>query len=164
MEQNFDRIYLSLSNFFLPGFVAVSLSFASIGLKELKNRGFEGLVYILLSLFFIAVHFYFLLNQSFGLPFSSGLINVNAYSWLKLCLAPVTVLVFILLGLYNIIKTSFKNGLIKIYFGLTLYCYLYMLGAGWPDGIKCSLTLFWLIVMFYLEMKPVAESQAHLRA
>jgi len=165
MELTFDRIYFNLSNLFLPGFIAISLSFALVGIKELKSRGFDGLVYIVISLFFIAAHFYFLFDHALRLPIGSGFINIDTYLWLELFMAPVTITVFILQGLFGFIKTNFGNGMIKIFFGLTLFCYMYMLGAGWPIEIKCSMTLFWLVILFSLEIKPVVEwnHQVHLR-
>ena len=165
MELTLDRIYFNLSNLYLPGFIAVSITFASVGIKELKGRGFDAFVYFVISLFFIAAHFYFLFDHALRLPIGSGFINIDIYLWLELFLAPVTITVFILRGLFGFIKTNFRNGMIKIFFGLTLFCYLYMLGSGWPVEIKCALSLFWLVILFSLEIKPVKEwnHRVHLR-
>lgn len=158
MELSFDHVYMNnLSNLFLPGFVAVSISFASAGLKGLKSRESDSLIYILISLFFIAAHFYFLFDHALRLPFGSAFVNVSAFAWFEYLLAPTTILVFLLSGIFAFYKTRFKNGLIRIFFGLTLYCYFYMLDIDWPIQAKAALVLLWLMVLFYLEIRPVEE-------
>jgi hypothetical protein len=44
------------------------------------------------------------------------------------------------------------DGLVKLFFGLTLLCYLYILGANWPLDIRAVLTLVWLGFFFKTEM------------
>ena len=46
---------------------------------------------------------------------------------------------------------SVDAGLIKMFFGLTLFCFLYMLGESWPTDIKIILSGIWLLILFKTE-------------
>jgi len=142
---------------YLPGFVAFSISFASVGLKQIKQKGYDGIIYLIIALFFMAAHAYFLIEQPFRIFPGSVLDGINFIKWIELVLAPPVILVFLLSGLYAFVKSAFKEGLVKIFFGLTLFCFLYMLGSAWPLSVKAALTVFWLILLFVVEIKGTPE-------
>ena len=41
---------------------------------------------------------------------------------------------------------------VKVFFGLTLLCYLYMVGQSWPIDVKGILTIIWLTMLFKTEL------------
>ncbi|MBN1211126.1 MAG: hypothetical protein JXA92_00985 [candidate division Zixibacteria bacterium] len=157
MELTFDKIYSDLGTLYLPGFVVFSISFASFGIRQIKQKGLDGIIYLIIALFFIAAHAYFLIEHPFRIFPGSVLDGISFIKWIELILAPPVILVFLISGLYAFIKTAFKEGLEKIFFGLTLYCFLYMLGGAWPLNIKAALAVIWLILFFGVEIKGTPE-------
>ena len=157
MELTFDKIYSDFGTLYLPGFVAFSISFASVGLKQIKQKGYDGIIYLIIAIFFIAAHAFFLIEHPFRILPGSVLDGIEFIKWIELVLAPPVILVFLISGLFAFIKTAVNEALVKIFFGLTLYCFLYMLGDTWPLNAKAALTVIWLILLFMVELKETPE-------
>ena len=157
MELTINKIYSDPGIIYLPGLVAFSITFASIGLKHIRRRGYDGIIYLILALFFLAAHAYLVVEHPFRIFPGTVLDGIEFFKWIELILAPTVIFIFLLSGVYAFIRTTFREGLVKLFFGLTLYCFLYMLGVSWPIDAKAALTFIWLIMLFVVEIKGMAE-------
>ncbi|KAA3634506.1 MAG: hypothetical protein DWP97_06905 [Calditrichaeota bacterium] len=137
--------------------LSASLFFFMAGIRELKQRCMEGFLYLAIALFFVAAHFVYL----FQLPLESVtayyLHAVNFWSWIVILLAPSMIILFILFGLFAICIDQIRNGLVKIFFGMTLLCYLYMLGPEWSADIKGIIAFLYSLIWFELEIRTTGE-------
>lgn len=141
-------------NWFLAGALLwATLFFLIVGIRELQHGFSEGYLLLTLSAFFGIAHVAVTVNgiDQGMLP---GLGEFNAWTWLAGLLAPVLVSIFCLRGLTNLAFLERREGLIKVFFGLTLLCYLYMLGNGWPVDVRAILALVWLGFLFKTELAP----------
>lgn len=151
------EIMLSSSTFYmLAGLVAASLFFLMVGIRELQGERMEGLLYLVLSLFFAAVHLFYL----FTLPIDNILTIVTAqltfWDWSSLIFGPALIALFISFGLFAIIRTDSRAALMKIFFGMTLLCYLYMLGPDWPTDVRGIIVIVWSLIWVKVELVTAA--------
>jgi hypothetical protein len=139
----------------LSGLIAAALFFCMVGIRELADDRHEGLLYVVLGLFFMAAHFYLLTNlpayQQTGVGTVENLMKV--WNWLVMIFAPALIGLFLLIGLYNFVITQVKIGLTKMFFGLSLTAFLYWLGAEWAMDIRGILTVVWTLIWFDVEFE-----------
>ena len=145
-------IFDNLTFYMLSLMIAASLFFLMAGIRELKDQCFEGLLYITIAMFFIAAHTLLLLNLPIDNTLSMILSRMNLWVWLSMIFAPALIFLFLLFGLYNFIMNNARLGLTKIFFGLTLICFLFMLGTDWPVDLKGIITFLFCIAWFDLEL------------
>ncbi|MDD5424926.1 MAG: hypothetical protein PHN52_00350 [candidate division Zixibacteria bacterium] len=157
MELSFHKIYSDCSYLFLPGLVAVSFSFTSAGLRHIRQKGYEGIVYFILALFFMVAHACFIFEIPCRFFPVSALTGISLGKWTDLILVPALLFTYILSGIYAFIRTSFNEGLIKIFFGLTLYCYLFMLGINWPENFRIGLVFIWFLFFIIIEIRTAGK-------
>ena len=153
MDQSINHIFAQGSYLFLAGLIVAALFFARTGLQELTRSVLEGLLYLALAVFFFCLHFYCLMNLT---PFSylaHITTELNLWTWLLVFLAPGIIVLFLLHGILNLIASRAQAGLIKVFFGLTLFCYLNMLGAGWPVDARAILAICYSYIWFNLELR-----------
>ncbi len=152
MTLSLDIIFSSGSFYLLCGLIIASLFFFMAGIRELKNEQYEGLLYITLGLFFAVTHVAYL----FTLPIDNILtiltVQLTFWEWAALIFGPALIALFLVFGIFNLLQTDIRTALIKIFFGLTLLCFLYMLGPQWPADVKGILTLFWCLIWFEVEL------------
>lgn len=130
-----------------------SLFFFMAGIRSLKNACLEGLLYFAISLFFGVAHIFYLYNLPIDSSISFILSNSSIWNWLTIIFAPSLILLFISFGLTNFLLDYFRIGLIKIFFGLTLLCYIFMLGSSWAIDIRGMITLLFCFIWFEVELK-----------
>lgn len=157
MELTFQKIYSDCSYLILPGFIAVSFSFTSAGLRHLRHKGYEGIVYFILALFFMVAHACFIFEIPCRFFPVSALTGISLGKWTDLILIPALLITFILSGLYAFIRTYFNEGLLKIFFGLTLYCYLFMLDINWPENFRIGLVFIWFLFFIIIEIRTAGK-------
>jgi hypothetical protein len=78
--------------------------------------------------------------------------NLNFWQWLIAFFAPALITLYLLFGFFNMLMSKVKLGLVKIFFGLTLLCYLFMLGGNWPLDVRGIITLIWIGLWFDVEL------------
>jgi len=153
MDQYIKEIVFGGSLLILSGMVAAGLFFVMVGLRELKEGCLEGLLYLALAIFFAAAHIYLLYGASSGENINLAVSHVNLWGWLILLVAPALIALYLGFGFFSLLTARFREGMIKTFFGLTLICYLYMLGPHWPVDIRGILILVWCGMWFNLELK-----------
>jgi len=153
MEHSLYDIFSNGSYILLAGLVAASLFFAMSGLRELSSHALEGLLFLALAMFFFCLHLFGLFN----LPSVSSIIHstgdLNCWRWIVSFLAPVLIGLFILMGIFSFFTSRYRPGMVKIFFGLTLLCFLYMLGVEWSVDTKSILSVWYGGIWFNLELR-----------
>jgi len=151
MAPTLTEIFAS-GNWFLAGALLwATLFFGVVGIRELRHGFSEGYLFLTLATFFAVGHAAVVANgiDQGMLP---GLGHLNVWTWLVGLFAPVLVALFCLRGLTCLAFLERRDGLIKIFFGLTLLCYLYMLGSGWPIDVRAIIALIWLGFLLKTEL------------
>ncbi len=133
--------------------LSASLFFLMVGSRSLKKESMEGLLFLTLSLFFAVTHFFYLYNLPISSPLSFILSTYIFWSWLTNLFAPALIVLFITFGLSNFVLDYIKVGLIKLFFGLTLLCFIFMIGNSWAFDIRGFITLFFCIAWFEVEFR-----------
>ena len=156
MEQILQKTLDTGSFAYLTGLVAASLFFAMAGIREIKKNCLEGLLYLALAVFFACAHAFLLFNAAAGSTIGQVESRLNLWYWLVLLLAPTLIGLFVMLGLFNFVTARIKDGLTKIFFGLALLYYLYLVGFYWPMDVKGILTLIWCGLWFNVELQTAS--------
>lgn len=133
--------------------LGASLFFMMAGIRSLKSACIEGLLFFALSLFFAATHFFYFYNLPIDSPLSFTFSHNLLWSWLTFLFAPALIILFISFGLVNFVLDYFRVGLIKIFFGLTLLCYIFMIGNTWAFDIRGIITIIFCFIWFEVELK-----------
>ncbi len=147
----FDSSYIALILM-----LSASLFFLMAGIRSLKSECLEGTLYTALSLFFAIAHYFYIYNLPLHSPISFVLSNNLFWSWLTVIFAPSIIILFITFGLVNFTMDYFKVGLIKIFFGLTLLCYIFMLGGNWAFDVRGIIAILFGFIWFEVELKTAA--------
>ncbi len=133
--------------------LSASLFFLMVGIRSLKRDCYEGLLFVALSAFFAVAHFFYLFNIPIDSPLSFIFTRGDLWVWLTILFSPALIILFISFGLVNFFLDYFRYGLIKIFFGLTLLCYVFMLGDAWAFDIRGIITILFGLIWFEVEMK-----------
>jgi hypothetical protein len=134
-----NTLFTNYGHFQLSVLLIGAFLFLTIAIRELKNEEMNGLLAMAFGFFFLCVHAILLWN----LPNPITLANFNIWNWLTGYLAPALIVLYVLLGFFNLLTVRFNLGMVRLFFGLTLYCYLYMLGNCWPIDVRGILVLIW---------------------
>ena len=134
------------------GLFTGSLFFFITALKEFKEDRPEGYLYLTFAVFFLVGHLYALLNQPENSYIGRQIGTMDIWTWAVMIATPALICILCLAGLVSAIVHSIKLGLYKAFFGLTLLCFVYMVGAFWPIDIKALITLLWGGLWFHLEL------------
>ncbi len=153
MEATLNQLYANGSLIMMSGLIAAALFFVMVGVRELRDERMEGVLYLVLGLFFFGAHFYYLMNLPDPTPMGVQASLNRVWSWLSLIFAPALIGLFLLIGFYNFLVTQVKLGLTKMFFGMSLVAYLYLLGAGWAVDIKGILTVVYSMIWFNVELE-----------
>lgn len=152
MEQ-ITQIFTDAAYFQLSALLAGGLFFFMVGLRELTDEQFYGYFFGALGFFFFCLHAVFL----FSLPAaSSPLQHITVWQWLIAFMAPALIALFLLFGFFNMLMSHVRAGMVKVFFGLTLLCYLFMLGGNWPSDVRGILVLIWSMVWFDVELSTAS--------
>lgn len=135
---------------FVASFAGI-LFFAAIAYREVRDGYMHGVLYYFVAIFFAAAHFAMILIAK--TPFASSTFHppTDMFSWLNMAAAPALIALFIGLGSFRMAINQWRLGLIRVFFGLTLLCYLYMLGSAWPLDVKGFIAAGYIIAWFEVE-------------
>ena len=136
----------------LYGFLAAALFFAMVAVSELRSERLDGLLFLAIAGFFAAAHIFYLVQLPPDSPLAGIISQFQIWKWLAFILAPVLIFLYLLFGLYSFARYRVRDGLLKLFFGLTLLCYLYMLGQHWAIDVKGILTLTWTLIWLDVEL------------
>ncbi len=156
MDTYIEEIFANGALMLLTGLFTGFLFFFVTAMKEFKDERPEGLLYFTFSVFFFVGHLYCLFNQPENSYIGRQLASISIWSWAVMIAAPSLIILLLLAAFINAVSRSIKLGLYKGFFGMTLVCFLYMIGQTWPIDIKALLTLLWAGVWFHLELGDVA--------
>ncbi len=153
MERTIDLMLSSPSFFLLTGLLATALFFLMVAIRQLMDDCYDGFMYLPLAMFFGAAHGFYLWQLPIDTTISILLADLNVWTWAAYVLAPTLVLLFVILGLFNLVRINVTAAMVKIFFGLTLVCYLFMLGTNWPADVKAIITVIYCLTWFHLEFE-----------
>ena len=157
MDHVLQEIFADAAIVQVAAMLAGALFFLLAGIMEVRDEHPEGFLYLSLALFFAVGHAACLLNLPAHLGNSSKTpMDFGIWSWLALLLAPALIVLYVVRSILDFVLSRAHRGLVKLFFGLTLLCYLFMLGAHWPVDVKGVLTLVWLTLFFKVELDVAA--------
>jgi len=136
----------------LSGLAGLILFFILAGIREVRNNCPEGYLYLTVAVFLVIAHAVLLdnaLSLSPQLPF---LADLNVWLWLVVLLAPALIALFVIRAVVSFVTLEGHEGLVKLFFGITLLCFLYMIGVNWPADIRGMLTIVWVGLLFKTEL------------
>jgi hypothetical protein len=141
MTPTLNEIFAGGSWFQITALLWGALFFAVVGTREVRHGFAEGYLYLTLGIFFAVAHAVVTVNALDNglLP---GIGHLNLWTWLVGLFAPVLIALFCLRGLTSLVLLERREGLFRVFFGLTLLCYLYMLGSHWPIDVRAILARF----------------------
>ncbi len=151
MDQQLASIFVNASSLLLVGALVAALFFAGAGLRELKSGFLQGLLLICAAAFFVSTHLYYLLNIPEGSRFAAEVTDLNFWAWGAMLLAPALIVMFLARGVCDMVRNQRQVALTRLFFGLTLLCFVYMIGSTWPADSKAIVTAFYGFTWLDLE-------------
>lgn len=151
MPLTLEYIFAEGAFLLMTGLVAIALFFLMAGLREIRDRQLPGLLFLSLALFFAGVHVLYAVNLPADSTVARMLADLGFWGWLGAIFAPALIGMYFVRGLVSFVLTHLRAGLIKLFFGLTLLCYLYMLGDAWPADVKGILIIIWSLTWLEVE-------------
>lgn len=138
--------------FQLSGLLGLGMFFVLLGLREIQDDRPEGFLYLMIAIFLAVAHAVLLDNMISTTPELAVLGPINVWLWLVFLLAPALICLFLLRSMVNFALYQGRDGLFKLFFGLTLLCFVYMLGDHWPMDVRGILIIIWIGFFFKTEM------------
>jgi hypothetical protein len=152
MTRPLTEIIADSAFFQLSGLLGLGLLFVLLGLRELQEDRPEGYLYLMIAIFMAVAHAVLLDNFISSTPALTVLGPVNIWLWLVFLFAPALIALFVLRSLVNFALYQGRDGLFKLFFGLTLLCFVFMLGDQWPIDVRGTLIIIWIAFFFKTEM------------
>ena len=149
MNAGFIDIFVGSSRLQLSSIIGLALFFAVIGIRETRNERPEGSLYFVIAVFLTMAHAVLLDNLA---SVTETLGPLDSWGWLVSLLAPALIILFLARGLFDIVRHESHHGLLKLFFGLTLFCFVFMVGCDWPMDVRAILTLTWVVFLFKVEL------------
>ncbi|MDH3891426.1 MAG: hypothetical protein OEV49_10110 [candidate division Zixibacteria bacterium] len=151
MDQQLASIFVNASSLLLIGGMTAALLFLGIGLREIRSGLLEGLLYLGVAAFFAASHFYYLWNIPEGSRFAATVAHLDLWDWVTIMFVPALITMFLARSLVDLVKLQRRPALTRMFFGLTLLCFVYMVGATWPTDAKAIVAVFYGFTWLDLE-------------
>jgi len=145
-------IFANSTFYQLSGLAGLILLFIVIGIREVRNNCPEGYFYLAVAVFLAVAHAVLLDNALSSSPELPFLANLNVWYWLVVLLAPALIVLFVVRAVVSFVTLDSREGLVKLFFGTTLLCYLYMIGVNWPADVRGILTVVWVGFLFKTEI------------
>jgi len=136
--------------------VAVFLFFLMAGLRSLKNQEPKGFLFFTLALFFFLIHLFYIANSPDDSSAADPFRDWSIWNWIVVLATPALIVLYLVLGAIHCVLFRFHRGLYRIFFGMTLLCYVYMVGGQWPVDARAILTLIWGVTWFNLELNQAS--------
>ncbi|HWR82743.1 MAG TPA: hypothetical protein VN285_05535 [Candidatus Deferrimicrobium sp.] len=147
------EVIARVSILILTGLIGAALLFAMIGLKEVRSGCQEGVLYLAMAVFFGAAHFYLLTQTNLPASGTGSTSGFDFWRWAVTLLAPALLVLYFAFGLLDLFTRRLIEAKLKIFFGLTLVCYLYLLGRDWAGDLRGIIALIWCGIWFNLQLR-----------
>jgi hypothetical protein len=142
--------FSDLTYFQLSALLAGALFFSMAGLRELRKENYQGLLYLALSIFFLCIHGCLLWNLP---PDASPFPNIGFWQWLIKLVAPALIVLFLLFGIFSLLRADFQASIAKILCGGILVFCLFIPRPQWPLAIQGILVLIWSVLWIKIEIE-----------
>lgn len=157
MDTVIGHILNSGGHFYLAGLLAASFFFGMLGLRFLKQELFEGLIFIAVAFFFFIANIIMVLTDANGMELTlTGLLNTTLY-WIVFIMGPAVIILYVVIGLFNLLKFEISESLCKIFMGVFLIMILFTIGSNWPELLKAGFVITFLFFWFSFELKDSKE-------
>lgn len=153
----FGHLFDSGRFFFLAGLIAASMFFILVGIRYLKIRRVEGLMFLAMAIFFFVANVAFLLTESAGTIISGIRLNFSIWNWMAVLMGPAVVILYLSFGIYSLFKFEVSEAILKTILAIALIMILYTVGFNWPTMVKAGCVALFGIGWFTLELKAVRE-------
>lgn len=110
--QEISHIFADAAYFQLTALLTGALFFGMLGLRELRNENLYGYLFAAISIFFLAIHAFFLLNLPSA---ASPLNNLGFWEWLIAFFAPALITLYLVFGFFSMLMAKISNGLVKYF-------------------------------------------------
>jgi hypothetical protein len=152
MTPNLNEIFADSTYWQLSALVGLALFFLLAAIRELRDECAEGYLYLVIAIFLGVGHAVMLENALSCDPPIPFLANLDFWKWLVVLAAPPLIVLFIVRAIVSFVMAAGREALVKLFFGLTLLCFLYMVGTDWPSDVRGMLTIVWVGFLFKTEM------------
>ncbi|SYZ73428.1 membrane hypothetical protein [Candidatus Zixiibacteriota bacterium] len=143
-------IFSNITFFQISALLGGALFFFMVGIRELKNENLQGLLFLVIGVFFVSAHGFLLWDLTQG---HSGIYQMNLWFWLIKFLAPTLIILSLAFGVFHLLAARFKVAFVKIMYGLALIGMLFMVGPAWPVYLQGLMVLIWCGLWFEAELK-----------
>ena len=151
MDQQLAAIFSNASSLLLISSMTAALFFLGVGIREIRSGVLEGLLYFSVAAFFAASHFFYLLNIPDGARFAATVADLDLWGWVTTMFVPALIAMFLARSLFELARLQRGPALTQMFFGLTLVCFVYMVGAAWPADAKTIIAAFYGFTWLDLE-------------
>ena len=149
----YDIINGNTSFYFLCVLLIAALFFMTLGIRKLRKKHYEGFLYLLVTLFLVMVHIFYLISIPLDNELSYLTAQMNLWYWSVLMLAPSLIFLFIFFSFMNFVMNRYNIGAFNLFFGLSLLCFLFILGSDWPLVLKGVITFGFTFLYFKTEIR-----------
>lgn len=151
MSPSLVEIFADSTFYQLSGLAGLTLFFVLAGIRELRDDSPQGYLYMTIAIFLAIGHAVVLENALTCDPRPAVFSHLDLWVWLVALLAPALIALFLIRSLVSFVLADAREALVKLFFGLTLLCYLYMLGNNWSVDVRGILTIVWIGFLFKTE-------------
>jgi len=148
MEQYLLELFARGSTFLAAILMAVCLHLVIHAVKDLRQGHPEGFLYLTLAIF-LGVGQFVAFEASTEMQTSE---RSMILPWAFKVFIPALLSLFFFRSLVAFALGKGREGLVKTFFGVTLVCFLYMLGDAWPVDVKLILACLWIFFLFKSEL------------
>ncbi len=152
MTPSIQQIFADSTYWQLSSLIGLVLFFLVVGLRELSDDRPEGYLYLVIATFLGIAHAVVLENALGCDPRIPILAHLNVWEWLVVLAAPALIALFFFRSFISLVTAAMREALVKLFFGLTLLCLLYLIGASWPTDVRGMLTIIWGAFLFKTEI------------
>jgi hypothetical protein len=138
--------------------LAAAVLLAVVGLRRALRGRDEGYLYLTLAVSIALAHAVVAADAP-ETAFPEGVVD-DFRIWLAALMAPSLVMVFCFRAGASFFAKARRQGLIRLFFGITLLCYLDLLGPSWPVDLKALITLVWVGFLLKIELPAGSHADA----
>ena len=155
VEETLKYLIANSNFYFLTALIILTFFFTITGIKDISIKLLEGTLFIAMAILFFSYHLFLLFNIPENSPIANVSGDINLWVWLAALVTPALITLFLVSGVVSFLKSLYHSSLVKIFFGLTLLCYIYMLGQGWAVDTKGIIAVVYSGVWVNLELRTI---------
>lgn len=154
MDQAFFGILSAGSQLQVIALLCGAFLFLIIGINELRTGQPNGLLGLAVGGFFLAAHLFVITNLPEVGAWLFSQDQFQFQDWLVRVCGPAIIGAFGLRGLRHLFVSDVRGGLYALFFGGSLYSYLFLLGGSWSLEVRAFLAIVWLGFLATHEFLP----------